>query len=117
MSYTQKANELYTMINSGQLLEAFEKYYSEDVVMQELGEAPRKGKAINREYELKFLNSVAEVHGGAVDNIAADEAKGVVMIENWMDLTFKDGNRIKMEQVCVQQWEGEQIVSEKFYHK
>lgn len=117
MSYNEKANELYQMINTGQLIEAFEKYYAEDVVMQELGEAPRKGKDVNREYELKFLNSVAEVHGAGVDNIASDEPKGVVMIENWMDLTFKDGNRVKMEQVCVQQWKDEQIVSEKFYHK
>jgi len=117
MSYLEKANELYNMINTGQLLDAFEKYYAEDVVMQELGEAPREGKAVNREYEIQFVNNVAEVHGGGVDNIMADEAKGVVMVENWMDLTFKDGNRMKLEQVCVQRWDGEHIVTEKFYHK
>ena len=117
MSYLQKADALYQMINSGQLLDAFEKYYAEDVVMQEIGEAPRVGKAVNREYEEKFVNYLAEVHGGGIDNMIADENKGVVMIENWMDVTFKDGNRVKMEQVCVQQWKDEQIVSEKFYHK
>jgi hypothetical protein len=117
MSYTQKATELYSMINSGQLLDAFEKYYSEDVVMQEMGEEPRIGKAANREYEIKFVSSVESVHGGGVDNITADENNGVVMIENWMDVTFKGGHRVKLEQVCVQEWNGDQIVKERFYHR
>jgi hypothetical protein len=117
MSYAEKATELYNMINSGQLLDAFEKYYSEDVVMQEMGEEPRFGKAVNREYELKFVGSVEAVHGGGVDNITADENKAVVMVENWMDVTFKGGHRVKLEQVCVQEWNGDQIVKERFYHR
>jgi hypothetical protein len=117
MFYKEKANELYGMINSGQLMDAFEKFYAEDIVMQELGEEPRVGKQANREYEEKFLASVKEVHGGGVDHILSNEDDGVVMIENWMDVTFQDGNRVKLEQVCVQKWEGEQIKHEKFYHK
>lgn len=117
MSYEQKANELYQMINSGKLMDAFEKFYAEDIVMQELGEEPRVGKQANREYEEQFLAAVKEVHAGGVDHILSDEDKGVVMIENWMDVTFQDGNRVKLEQVCVQKWEGEQIKHEKFYHK
>jgi hypothetical protein len=39
------------------------------------------------------------------------------MDENWMELTLKGGHRIKMEQFCEQQWEGEQIINERFYHK
>jgi len=117
MTYAQKTQELYNMINSGQLLDAFDKFYAEDVVMQEMGEEPRVGKAINREYEVNFVNSVEAIHGGGVDNITSDEAKGVVMIENWMDLTFKGGQRVHMAQVCVQEWKGEQIVKERFYHR
>jgi hypothetical protein len=117
MTYAEKTAELYNMINSGQLLEAFEKYYAENVVMQEMGEAPREGKETNRAYEIGFLNSIEAVHGAGVNNITSDESKSVVMVENWMDLTFKGGHRVKLEQVCVQQWEGEQIINERFYHK
>jgi hypothetical protein len=39
------------------------------------------------------------------------------MVDNWMEMTFQDGNRIRMEQVAVQHWKGDQIVREKFYHK
>ena len=33
-----------------------------------------------------------------------------------MDITFKDGNRVIMEQVAVQKWENNQIVHERFYY-
>ena len=117
MTYKQKAQALYDMINQGQLMEGFEKYYHENVVMQELGEEPRIGKAANREYELKFLSMVKEVHGGGVDAILSDEETGTVMVESWMDVTFQDGNRVHFAQVAVQKWDGDRIVSEKFYHK
>jgi hypothetical protein len=60
---------------------------------------------------------VKEVHGAGIEAMASDEEKGIVMIESWMDLTFQDGNRMKMEQVAVQRWEGDCIVHEKFFHK
>lgn len=117
MTYKQKAEDLYSMINTGKLMEGFEKYYHQDVVMQEIGEEKRTGKDANREYELKFLSMIKEMHGGGVTAIASDEETGVVFIENWMDVTFQDGNRINMAQVCVQKWDGDYIVSETFYHK
>lgn len=117
MTYKQKAEALYAMVGQGQILDAFEKFYHEDVVMQETTEAPRVGKAANREYEKQFVSSLKEVHGGGVDAITSDEEKGITCVETWMDMTFADGNRVKMEQVAVQYWQGDQIIKEKFYHK
>jgi len=116
MSYLEKTLDIYSMMNEGKLLEAFDKYYHNDVVMQEAGQEPRVGKVVNRAYEENFVGMVQEIHGGGINAITSDEEKGIVMIENWMDMTFKDGNRVKMEQVNVQKWEGDQIVHEKFYH-
>jgi len=31
-------------------------------------------------------------------------------------VTFKDGNRVKMEQVARQKWVGNKIVEERFYY-
>jgi SnoaL-like domain len=117
MSYQQKAKAIYDMIFQGQLLEAFEQYYAENVVMEDVGETTREGKAACREYELKFLASVEAIHGGGVDAITADEANATTMVESWMDLTFKGGPRVNFRQVAVQKWEGDYIVHEKFYHK
>lgn len=115
MTYLEKAKDIYAQIGQGKLLEAFDQYYSEGVVMTEpMG--TREGKVACREYEIQFLNNVAEVHGLEVKNLASDEENGTTFIENVLDVTFKDGNRVKMEQVSVQKWEGEQIVHERFYY-
>lgn len=116
MSYLQKVSDLYAMIGQGQLLEAFEKYYHEDVVMVEANGEERKGKDTNREFEKQWLSSVKEMHGGGVIGITANEDEGVTMVETWMDSTFQDGNRMKMEEVCVQKWKGDQIIRERFYY-
>jgi hypothetical protein len=117
MSYKEKVSTMYEMVNSGQILDAFEKYYHEDVVMQEVGEKERIGKADNREYEKNFVGSVKAVHGAGIDAITADESNGVTMVESWMDVTFQNDVRVKLEQVAVQYWKGDQIAKERFYHK
>ncbi|HRE74222.1 MAG TPA: hypothetical protein PK637_03130 [Flavobacteriales bacterium] len=117
MSYKEKVTTMYNMVNSGQILDAFEKYYHNDVVMQEMGEAERVGKDANREYEKNFVGSVKAINGGGVDAITSDESNGVTMVESWMDITFQNDARVKLEQVAVQYWKGDQIVKERFYHK
>ncbi len=116
MSYLAKATELQDMILSGQLMEAFEKFYHEDVVMVEGNGDSTAGKDANREREKQFLASVAEFHGAGVDAISSNEEKKVTMAEVWMDITFQGGNRVRMEQVTVQHWDGDQIVKERFYY-
>ncbi|SFC99148.1 hypothetical protein SAMN05421780_11714 [Flexibacter flexilis DSM 6793] len=117
MTYLEKATELYRMVNGGQLMEAFEKFYHTDVVMQELGEEPRVGKDTNRQHELNFLGMVKEFHGAGVIGITSNEAEQKTMVECWMELTFQDGNRVKIEQIASQTWNGEHIIKEVFYHK
>jgi len=116
MKYLQLASDLYQMTGQGQMLEAFEKYYHDDVVMIEANGDTREGKDKNREFQKQFLASVSEVHGGGVDAITSNEETGVTMVETWMDITFKDGNRMKMEEVCVQQWQDGKIIRERFYY-
>lgn len=117
MSYKDLATELYGMIGQGQALDAFEKFYHEDVSMIEATGDVRQGKATNREYEQNFFGSIAEVHGGGTTAITSDEENGITMVETWMDATFKDGNRMKMEEVARQKWQGDQIIEERFYYR
>ena len=105
------------MIGSGQLLDAFEKFYHPQVVMQEAGDEPRAGKDANREYELNFLGMIKAFHGSGVTHIASNEAESVTMVESWMDITYQNDVRVKAEQVAVQTWEGDHIIKEVFYHK
>lgn len=116
MTYLDRVTEMYQMIGEGKIMDAFEKYYAENVVMIEATGDVRKGKDKNREFEIQFLSSVKEVHGGGVYNITSNEETGVTMVESWMDTSFKDGNQMKMEEIAIQKWESNQIVYERFYY-
>ena len=99
---------------SGKAMEAFEKYYAEDVVMQENSEEPRKGKAANRKAEEEFFASVEAWNGGSVK---ASAVNGDVSFSEWeMDVTFKGGHRVTMSQVAVRHWKNGKIVHERFFY-
>ena len=116
MTYLEKAQDIYNMLGQGQLLDAFDKYYADNVVMTE-PRGTREGKPTCRQYEEQFLASVKEFHDLQVTAIGADEEAGTSFVESMMEVTFQDGNRVKMEQVAVQKWEGDQIVHERFYYE
>ena len=44
-------DQLNQMILEGKILDAFDKFYAEDVVMQDNNYPVREGKALNRQYE------------------------------------------------------------------
>ena len=117
MTNKQRIEDIYDLLGKGQLLDAFDKYYAENVVMEEAGETPRIGKVANRAYEEAFLASIVEFHGMGVDAVTSNEETGVTMIQNWMEITHKEYGRVKFDQVAVQKWENGVIVHEKFYHK
>jgi ketosteroid isomerase-like protein len=102
-------------ILTGKAMEAFEKYYADDVVMQENSDEPRVGKEANRAAEIEFFSSVAEFHEG---KLVASAVNGDVTFGEWyMDITFKGGFRAKMAQVAVRKWKDGKLVHERFYYK
>ena len=106
--------ELNEMVLNGQALEAFEKFYSDDVVMQESGGDPILGKELNRQREIDFFTSLEQFHGAGVVGHAVSGDRS--FSEWWMDVTFKDGGRVKMEQVAARAWKDGRVVSERFYY-
>ena len=116
MSYYDKAKNMYDMLAQGKMLDAFEKYYHNNMVMIEGTGETRKGKDANRKFQTDFLGMIKEVHGSGVNAVTSDEKAATTMVESWMDVTYNDGNKAKMEEVAVQKWEGDQIISERFYY-
>jgi ketosteroid isomerase-like protein len=106
--------ELDKMILNGQALEAFEKYYAEDVVMQENSNDHVAGKDANRKREEDFFASLESFHGAGVVGkaVTGDRSYG----EWWMDVTFKGAGRVKMEQVVSRVWKDGLVSSERFYY-
>ena len=116
MSYYDKAKDIYDMLGQGKMLDAFEKYYHNDIVMVEANGETRNGKDANRKFQQDFMGMVKETHGGGVRAISSNEKDATTMVESWMDVTLKDGKRNLMEEVAVQKWKGDQIIHERFYY-
>ncbi len=117
MTYYQKAKELFKMIEEGKLLEALDKYYHEDVIIIADDGSERNGKHQAQEYDKKLLREIEEVIGGGVRTIAVNEERRITMVEFWIELKFKNGNKKKIEEVAIQQWEDEFVIRENFYSK
>ena len=81
-------------ILSGDILNAFEKYYADDVVMQENDAAPFVGKEVNRKREQDFMNSVEQFHGA---RLLAEAVNGENAFSEWeYEVTFKGAGRVKL---------------------
>ena len=114
MSIKEKVLDLNQMVLQGQIVEAFDKYYAQNVVMEEAG-SKREGFDVCRQFEVDFVNSLTEFRGAAVKSVAVDEQSGVAMIEWWFDYSHKEWGDINALQVARQQWEDGKIVSETFF--
>ena len=101
-------------ILAGKILETFDAYYADDVVMSENKKDERVSKAKNREYELQFLGNIQDFHGAKVGRTLVDGDNSAV--EWTFDVTFKGGSRVVMEQVALQTWKDGKIIREDFYH-
>jgi ketosteroid isomerase-like protein len=107
-------NELNQMILRGQILDAFEKFYADDVVMQENLTTPKVGKDVNRKAEQEFVGSIEQFHGAALLGSAVN---GDRSYSEWeFDATYKGGHRVKLTQVAVRQWKKGLIAHERFYY-
>lgn len=118
MNLKEKIEDMNRMIISGNNMEAFEKYYHDDVVMQENNQPPTNGKSANRDREQKsreqMMASIEQFHGAHAKAVAVGD--DTTMVEWSFDMTYKGGQRSKMEQVAVQKWKDGKIIHERFYY-
>ena len=116
MSYLERIQDVYDHIAKGDAMDAFEKYYAEDVVMVLEDGTEVEGKDTNRDREIEFFSSVEEFHGMEVSGISSNEETGFTTVESTMTVTFKGADGpMDIEQVAVQDWDGDQITRERFY--
>lgn len=116
MSYLEKAKDIYNLLSQGKVLEAFDKYYHDDVVMIEVDGKSRQGKNANRKLQEKFMDDIKEFHAAGAKAVTSNEKEKITMVESWMDVTMKDNTRSMMEEMSVQRWQGDKIIYERFYY-
>ena len=106
-------------IQTGKIIEAMTEFYSENTSMQENANPPTVGLAANIEREKQFLGQVKEFHGYGVSSVGVeggDGGTGTALIESWMEFTNTSDQKVRLESVAVQKWEGGKIAHERFYY-
>jgi len=106
--------DLNQLVTSGRLLEAFEKYYHHDVVMQENELSPTVSKELNREREIEFKRNITELRKAEVRGMGSGKDISFVIWE--FDYTHKEWGVKNYTQVSVQYWKDGQIIREKFFY-
>ncbi|MBN9504286.1 MAG: hypothetical protein BGO01_03875 [Armatimonadetes bacterium 55-13] len=111
---SNRANELVELVLQGQILEAFETYYHDDVVMQENGSAPTVGKDANRTREEQFVGFVKELHQNQATKVIVDGEHSAIHWE--LEFTGADDKRYRYNQIAVQKWSDGKVVHEQFFY-
>lgn len=116
MTNLERANAMNKMAAEGQMMEALKTYYHEDSIKVEGTGDVTEGLEANLKFHEEWLSSIKEFHGSGITAAAEDPSNGKVMMESWVDITFQDGTRMKMEEVEVQTWEDGKIKHIRFYY-
>ena len=110
----EKISDLNDLVLQGKPLVAFEKYYHDDVVMQENEAAPTIGKEANRKREETFFSSLTEFHSARPLKVTVGE--DTTMVQWHFDYTHKDWGVRNYTQVSVQEWKDGKIIKEQFFY-
>ncbi len=116
MTNLERAYHIYELMGEGKLLDAFDMYYHDDIVKVEGNGDIVEGKAANREFQVQWLESLEKIHNAGITAASEDSNNGKVLMESWIDASFKGGGRMKIEEVEVQTWKDGKITHIRFYY-
>ena len=109
-----KISDLNDLVMQGKALEAFDKYYHDDVIMQENESEPTIGKSANRKREEAFFNAIVDFRFAKPLKVAVGD--GVSMVQWQYDYTHQSWGERKYTQVSVQEWKDGKIIREQFFY-
>lgn len=96
---------LNALIKEGRISEAFENYYSEDVIIQVNGNSPVKGKDANRKREMIFLQEIEKLNSAEIKSVTfGGEEDNISMTEWAINIENKSGDSKTIYRVNVQHW-------------
>ena len=106
--------DLNHLVLNGKAMEAFDKYYHNEVSMQENHLPPTVSKAANREREIRFFNDVTQFRGAEVKGLAVGDDISYV---TWhYDYTHCQWGVRNYTQVSIQHWKDGKIIHEQFIY-
>lgn len=108
--------KLNALIKEGKILEAFEKYYSNDIIIQVNGNHPVIGKEQNRKREMIFLQEIEKLNSAEINSVTFGGIDDNVSMTEWaISIKNKEGENKIIYRVNVQHWKDDKIINEKLY--
>lgn len=119
MTTEEVAQKLVRFCKEGKYPEAYD-LYADDAVSMEMeglavGEQTTKGKANILEEFNQWQNNIQEMHGGSVGEPMVAGNHFVVPMTS--DVTFKEGGRMQMEELCVYEVANGKIKKAQFFYE
>ena len=106
--------QLNQMILSGAIMDSYERFYGDDVTMQENEQPPRIGKAACRTFEEDFLSKVKAMRTFVCDGYVISGNKAFIVYR--IDVDHADWGTLNMSEVAIQEWSNGKVVREKFVY-
>jgi ketosteroid isomerase-like protein len=114
MNTLESDSALNAMIVAGKSVDAFNRFYAEDVVAQENDEPERRGRAPWMQARAEMEKNITKFEA----RVIANAANGDVSFSEWeYDMELAGMGPLKIVQVAVRRWQSGRIVHERFYHK
>ena len=114
MSTLELDDQLNTLIIQGKSVDAFQQFYSEDVVAQENDEPVRVGRDAWMRARQDMEKHITKFNA----HMLAHAASGDTSFSEWeYDVELGTMGAMKISQVAVRRWKDGLVVRERFYHK
>ena len=114
MTTLELDHQLNAMISEGKSVEAFQKFYAEDVVAQENDETERMGRDAWMRARQEMEKNIRKFDA----RVLAHAANGDTSFSEWeYNLELEGMGAIRIVQVAVRRWKNGRVVRERFYHK
>ncbi len=113
MPTKERVRSFIAMVERGELLESIPAFYAEDMTAQENQEPPRVGRPAQLANERQVL-ARSRVLAARALHVAVD---GDVVAIHWLfELGLADGTEVRLDEVALQIWRGDRIVSEQYFY-
>jgi hypothetical protein len=111
-SVADSDRQLNEQVLHGNLRDAYERWYGDDVLMDENGHYSMKGKAANRDRQIA-IGQLIRAYGRRLISSAVEGSRS---FSEWeFDLEY-GGVRYTLKQVSVREWENGKVARERFYY-
>jgi hypothetical protein len=102
--------------------EVYDRYYDENVVVQENLQPPRVGRSLSIERQKLMNANIQEINDFKIGAVLVDGVGEAClkdtrsMVEMHLDATTKDGYHFHLEEVGLQTWKNGRIIHERYFY-